>query len=239
MPSDFIDMMMLRPDLRTSEMAAWKSGSTASTTAPGETEIARLKNRYGSRLFVDDAHGIGVFGEAGRGVAEHFGLEHEVDLVMGTFSKSLATVGGFIAGDEPVVDYIRHHARSGIFSAAMPPAAAAAAAKAIDIIESEPDRRKQLWESTHYMKKELELLGFDTGSSESPVIPLAVGDDMTTFAMSKRLQEEGVFVNPIVSPAVPPGQAMIRTSYMATHKREHLDEALGALAKVGRELDVI
>jgi len=201
--------------------------------------LVELKNKHGARLFVDDAHGIGVFGTCGRGVAEHFGLEHEVDLTMGTFSKSLATVGGFIAGSAAVVDYIRHHARSGIFSAAMPPAAAAAALKAIEIIESEPDRRKQLWETTHYMKKELELLGFDTGSSESPVIPIAVGDDITTFVMAKRLQEEGVFANPIVTPAVPPGQAMIRTSYMATHKREHLDESLAALAKVGRELDII
>ncbi len=202
-------------------------------------EIVRLKNKYDSRLFVDDAHGIGVFGENGRGTAEHFGVEHEVDLVMGTFSKSLATVGGFIAGSAEVVDFIKHHARAGIFSAAMPPAAAAAALRALDIIESEPERRKQLWDTTHYMKQELEALGFDTGCSESPVIPIVVGDDITTFSMAKRLQEEGVFVNPIVTPAVPPGQAMIRTSYMATHTREHLDQALAALAKVGRELDVI
>lgn len=201
--------------------------------------LVELKNRFGARLFVDDAHGIGVFGAHGRGVGEHFGLEHELDLVMGTFSKSLATVGGFIAASADVVDYVRHHARPGIFSAAMPPAAAAAALKAIDIIETEPDRRKQLWETTAYMKKELEGLGYDTGTSESPVIPLAVGDDITTFTMAKRLQEEGVFANPIVSPAVPAGHAMIRTSYMATHKREHLDAALDALAKVGRELDVI
>ncbi len=202
-------------------------------------ELARLRREHDTRLFVDDAHGIGVFGRNGRGTAEHFGLEHEVDLVMGTFSKSLATVGGFIASSECVIDYIRHHARAGIFSAAMPPAAAAAALQALEIIESEPERREQLWESTQYMKQELQRLGFDTGSSESPVIPIAVGDDITTFTMSKRLQEEGVFANPIVTPAVPPGQAMLRTSYMATHKREHLDQALAALAKVGRELDVI
>jgi len=202
-------------------------------------DLVRIKKRHGARLFVDDAHGIGVFGQHGRGVGEHFGLEDEVDLVMGTFSKSLATVGGFIAADAYVVDYIRHHARSGIFSAAMPPAAAAAAHKALEIIELEPERRKQLWESTDYMMREFRNLGFDTGASQSPVIPLVVGDDITTFTMAKRLQEEGVFVNPIVTPAVPPGQAMIRTSYMATHKREHLDQALAAIAKVGRELDVI
>jgi 7-keto-8-aminopelargonate synthetase-like enzyme len=202
-------------------------------------EITRLAQRHGARVFVDDAHGVGVFGANGRGVAEHFGLEEEIDLIGGTFSKSLATVGGFIAGSEPVVDYIRHHARSGIFSAAMPPSAAAAVVKAIDILENEPERRKSLWETTDYMMRELRTLGFDTGPSESPVIPIAVGDDITTFSMSKRLLEEGVFVNPIVTPAVPPGQAMIRTSYMATHKRDHLDQALAAIKKVGRELDVI
>ncbi len=202
-------------------------------------EIVKLKQQYDARLLVDDAHGLGVFGENGRGTAEHFGLEHGPDLIMGTFSKSLATVGGFIAGDAYVVDYIRHHARSQIFSAATPPGAAAAVLKALEIVEREPDRRKQLWENTDFMKRELETLGFDTGSSESPVIPIIVGDDFTTFMMSKRLGEEGVFANPIVAPAVPQGQALIRTSYMATHKRDHLEQALTALAKVGRELNVI
>jgi 8-amino-7-oxononanoate synthase len=202
-------------------------------------EIVELKNKHGARLLVDDAHGLGVFGESGRGTAEHFGLEHETDLIMGTFSKSLATVGGFIAGSEPVVDYIRHHARSQIFSAATPPGAAAAVLKALEIVEREPERRKQLWESTNFMKRELMNLGFDTGDSESPVIPLVVGDDLNAFTMAKRLGEEGVFANPIITPAVPAGQALIRTSYMATHKREHLEQALTALAKVGRELNVI
>lgn len=202
-------------------------------------EIVELKNRYGARLLVDDAHGLGVFGENGRGTAEHFGLEHEVDLVMGTFSKSLATVGGFIAGQAHVVDYIRHHARSQIFSAAAPPGSVAAVLKALEILEREPDRRKQLWESTHFMKRELQGLGFDTGDSESPVIPIVVGDDLGAFTMARRLGEEGVFVNPIIAPAVPAGQAMIRTSYMATHEREHLEQALTAIAKVGRELGII
>jgi len=202
-------------------------------------EIVAIKNKYGARLLVDDAHGLGVFGENGRGTPEHFGVEHEVDLIAGTFSKSLATVGGFIAGKSHVVDYIRHNARSQIFSAATPPGAAAAVLKAIEILEREPQRRKQLWENTHFMKRELEGLGFDTGDSESPVIPIIVGDDVTTFMMAKRLGEEGVFANPIVTPAVPPGQALIRTSYMATHKLEHLEQALTALAKVGRELNVI
>jgi 8-amino-7-oxononanoate synthase len=202
-------------------------------------DLVKLKKQHGARLMVDDAHGLGVLGANGRGTAEHFGLEHEVDLVMSTFSKSLAAVGGFIAGDEIVVDFIRHHARSQIFSAAPPPASAGAVVKAIEIIEREPERRKQLWENTRYMKRELENLGYDTGASESPVIPLVVGDEFTTFTMAVRLQEEGVFANPIVNPAVPAGRAMIRTSYMATHTREHLDQALEALGRVGRELGVI
>ena len=202
-------------------------------------ELVALKKKYGTRLMVDDAHGLGVFGENGRGTAEHFGLEEEVDLTMGTFSKSLATVGGFIVGPKQVVEYVRHHARSQIFSAATPPPMAAAVIASLQIIEREPERRKKLWENTHYMKRELENLGFDTGDSDSPVIPIVVGDEETTFTMATRLQDEGVFANAIVPPAVPPGQSMIRTSYMATHTRDHLDQALAALAKVGRELDVI
>ncbi len=202
-------------------------------------EIVGLAGRFGARVMVDDAHGIGVFGEHGRGTAEHFDLEHDVDLVMGTFSKSLAAIGGFIAGDEVVIDYIRHNSRAQIFSAAPPPASAAAVIKAIEIIEREPERRKRLWESTAYMKRELESLGFDTGESESPVIPMLVGDDFAAFSMVLRLQEEGVFANPVITPAVPPGRAMLRTSYMATHTREHLDRALAALKKVGREFNII
>jgi 8-amino-7-oxononanoate synthase len=202
-------------------------------------QLAALKDQYGARLMVDDAHGLGVLGENGRGTAEHFGLEHKVDLVMGTFSKSLAAVGGFIAGDEAVVDFIKHHARSQIFSAAPPPASVAAAMKALEITESEPERRKQLWENTAYMKRELNGMGFDTGDSESPVIPLVVGEDSMAFTMAIRLQQEGVFVNPVITPAVPQGRAMIRTSYMATHTREQLDRALDALGNVGRELGVL
>jgi 7-keto-8-aminopelargonate synthetase-like enzyme len=199
-------------------------------------EIVRLSQQYGARLMVDDAHGIGVLGAAGRGTAEHFGVESHIDLVMGTFSKALAAIGGFVAGDAVVIDYIKHNARTEIFSAAPPPASIAAAAKALEILEREPERRKQLWESTAYMKRELAALGFDTGDSESPVIPIVVGDDILTFKMVHRLHEEGVFVNCVISPAVPVGRAMIRTSYMATHTRAHLDRALDALARVGREL---
>lgn len=201
--------------------------------------IVELKRRFGMRVMVDDAHGVGVMGAAGRGTAEHFGLENDVDLVMGTFSKALAAVGGFVAGERKVIDWIKHKARSLIFSAAPPPASVASVIKAVDIIRREPERRSQLWENTSYMKQELERLGFDTGASASPVIPLIVGEDVAAFRMTVRLQEEGVFVNPVVSPAVPPGRAMIRTSYMATHRREHLDKALEAIERVGRELGVI
>ncbi len=202
-------------------------------------EIITLKRRYGARLMVDDAHGIGVFGERGRGTPEHFDVESEVDLVMGTFSKSLAAIGGFIAGDALVIEHIKHNARAAIFSAAPPPPSVAAATKALEIIKREPERRKRLWENTNYMKRELDGLGFDTCGSASPVIPLALGDDMDAYQMTVKLQEAGVFVNPVVSPAVPHGQAMIRTSYMASHTREHLDFALEAFARVGRELGII
>jgi 8-amino-7-oxononanoate synthase len=201
--------------------------------------IAERKRRFGARLMVDDAHGLGVLGANGRGTPEHFGLEGEVDLLMGTFSKSLATVGGFVAGDAAVIDYIKHNARAEIFSAAPPPASVAAAMKALEIVEREPERRKTLWEHTAYMKRELQALGFDTGDSESPVIPIVVGQDLTAFKMVSRLHEEGVFVNCVISPAVPVGRAMIRTSYMATHTRAHLDRALDAIARVARELGVL
>jgi 8-amino-7-oxononanoate synthase len=202
-------------------------------------KIVELKRRFGTRLMVDDAHGIGVMGDNGRGTGEHFGLENDVDLVMGTFSKSLAGVGGFVAGDGKVIDWIKHKARPLMFSAAPPPASVASVMKALEVLIREPERRHQLWEITNYMKREFTTLGFDTGESASPVIPLVVGEDLTSFIMTKRLQEEGVFVNPVVSPAVPPGRALIRTSYMATHTRDQLDQALEAIAKVGRELGVI
>jgi 8-amino-7-oxononanoate synthase len=201
--------------------------------------IVDVKKRHNARLMVDDAHGIGVLGEHGRGTGEHFGVEDEVDLVMGTFSKSLACVGGFVAGERYVIDFIRHNARSQIFAASMPPASAAAVLKALDIVEREPERRHRLWENTRYMKAALDDLGYDTGEAASPVIPMVVGDDFTAFRMVADLHEEGVFANPVVSPAVPPGRAMIRTSYMATHTREHLDQALAALEVVGKRHGVL
>ncbi len=202
-------------------------------------ELVEIKKRYGTRLLVDDAHGIGVLGEHGRGTVEHFGLEDEVDLIMGTFSKSLAGVGGFVCGDRCIIDFIRHNARSQIFSASMPPASAAAVLKALEIVQREPERRVRLWENTRYMKQALDALGYDTGEAATPVIPMVVGDDFTAYRMVADLHDEGVFANPVVSPAVPAGRAMIRTSYMATHTREHLNEALRALEVVGLRHGVI
>ncbi len=201
--------------------------------------LAEVAHGHGCRVMVDDAHGVGVLGEHGRGTAEHFGVEDKVDLVMGTFSKSLASVGGFVAGEERVINWIKHRARALIFSAAPPPASVAAVLKAVEIIEREPERRTQLWENTRFMAAGLHDLGFDTGESRSPVIPVVVGDDRLAFFMARRLQEEGVFVNPVVSPAVPPGRAMLRTSYMATHERRHLESALAAFGAVGREVGLL
>jgi 7-keto-8-aminopelargonate synthetase-like enzyme len=202
-------------------------------------EMVEVAQEFGAGVMVDDAHGLGVLGRRGRGTAEHFGLEDEVDLVMGTFSKSLASIGGFICGDADAIHFIKHRARTLIFSAAPPPASVAAASAAVDIIEREPDRRERLWKNTRFMMDGLKSLGFDTGASETPVIPIIVGEDLKAFAMARRLQDLGVFVNPVVSPATPPGRALLRTSYMATHTEEHLSRALDALEKVGREFQVI
>ncbi|ACI21724.1 serine hydroxymethyltransferase [Thermodesulfovibrio yellowstonii DSM 11347] len=202
-------------------------------------EVVALCKKYGTRLMVDDAHGIGVLGVTGRGTAEHFGLENEVDMIMGTYSKSLASIGGFIAGQKDVINYIKHFGRSFIFSASPPPASVAAVSAAIDIIESEPERREQLWKNTNKMLKGFKELGFDIGVAETPIIPVIVGEDELAFKFVMMLQEEGVFANVAVSPAVPPGKALIRTSYMATHTDEHLDRVLEAFKKVGKALGVI
>lgn len=201
--------------------------------------VMKLAKAYGARVMVDDAHGIGVLGKTGRGTAEHFGLEEEVDLIMGTYSKSLASIGGFIAGSEEIVHYIKHFARSLIFSASPPPASVAAVSAAVDIIENEPERIQRLWKNTTKMLKEFRNLGFSVGPSETPIIPIIVGDDETAFKMAMLLQEEGVFANVAVSPAVPDGRALIRTSYMATHTEEQLDKVLAAFEKVGRNLGLI
>jgi 8-amino-7-oxononanoate synthase len=202
-------------------------------------DIVELAKKYGARLMVDDAHGIGVLGKTGRGTVEHFGLEDEVDLIMGTYSKSLASIGGFISGSADVIHYIKHFARSLIFSASPPPASVASVSAAIDIIENEPERRDQLWKNTTKMLNELKNLGFETGLSKTPIIPVLVGEDEKAFLMAMMLQEEGVFANVAVTPAVPAGKALIRTSYMATHTDEHLDIVLKAFEKVGKKLGLI
>lgn len=201
--------------------------------------VVELAKAYGARLMVDDAHGIGVLGKTGRGTAEHFGLEDEVDIIMGTYSKSLASIGGFISGSEKVVHYIKHFARSLIFSASPPPASVAAVSVALDIIDNEPERIERLWKNTRKMLEGLKDLGFQVGHSETPIIPVLVGDNETAFKMAMMLQEEGVFANVAVSPAVPEGKALIRTSYMATHTEEQLDRVLSAFEKSGRALGLI
>jgi 8-amino-7-oxononanoate synthase len=202
-------------------------------------EILAVAREFAAGLMVDDAHGIGVLGRTGRGTAEHFGLERDVDLIMGTFSKSMASVGGFIAGDAGVIDYIKHRARTLIFSAAPPPASAAAALATLEIMDKEPQRRERLWENTRFFGEGLRSLGLDTGESRTPVVPVVVGEDLTALRMVHRLQEEGVFVNCVLSPATPPGRALIRTSLMATHTQEQLARALDAFEKVGREVGLV
>ncbi len=201
-------------------------------------EIVPLLKKYNARLMVDDAHGIGVLGR-GRGTAAHFGMTDEVDLIMGTFSKSFASLGGFIAGDKVVVDYIQHTARSLIFSASIPPSNAAAALAALKIMREEPERVDRLTEVGKIMRKGFSDLGFDIGNSETPVIPIIVGDDVKTFVFWKALLDAGVYVNAIIAPATPPGRQLLRTSYTAVHSDDQLDRVLETFAQVGKELGVI
>jgi 8-amino-7-oxononanoate synthase len=201
-------------------------------------DLPALVNRaekYGARVMVDDAHSIGVLGKTGAGTAEHFGLQDRVDLAMGTFSKSFASQGGFVAGKREVIDYIKHFGRALIFSASITPASAAAALAALEIIQNEPERREKLWKNALRMQRELKGLGYDTGHTATPIIPLKIGEDMACFTFWKALFDNGVFTNPVVSPAVAPGHAMIRTSYTATHTDDQLDRVLEVMARVGRE----
>jgi len=201
--------------------------------------IVRLAKIYDAKVMVDDAHGVGVLGAGGRGTAEHFGLEDQVDLIMGTYSKSLAAIGGFVAGSKLVIDFVKHIGRSMMFSASLPPSLVASVSTALDIIEEQPELRTQLWKNTHKMLKSYKELGYDTGVSETPIVPIIIKDEMKVYAMCKFLFENGVFVNPVVSPAVPPGRELLRTSYMATHTEEQLDRVLDAFKKVGKQLRLI
>jgi 8-amino-7-oxononanoate synthase len=201
--------------------------------------IVKLAKAHGARVMVDDAHGIGVLGAGGRGTAEHFGLEDQVDIIMGTYSKSLAAIGGFIAASRDAISFVKHVGRSMMFSASLPPVLVATVSAALDIIEEQPLLRTQLWKNTHKMLQGYQAMGYDTGTSETPIVPIIIKDSLKTYQMCRSLFENGVFVNPVVSPAVPPGRELLRTSYMATHTEEQLNHVLNAFKKVGGELGLI
>lgn len=202
-------------------------------------EIVKLAKHYGASVMTDDAHALGVLGNKGKGTASHFGLDNDIDIIMGTFSKSLASLGGFIAGTTELINYLKHHARSLIFSASIPPSAAACALKAIEIITNEPERMEMLWDNTHHAMKLLSEAGFDTGRSETPIIPIYIRDNEKTFLFTKLLAEEGVFVNPVVSPAVKSNSSLIRFSLMATHTNPQIDLAISKIIKVAEQLEVL
>ena len=204
-------------------------------------EIVKLAKKYNANIMVDEAHSLGVLGRkySGRGLCDHFGLLDDVDLVMGTFSKSLASIGGFVAGDYPVINYLRHNARTNIFSASITPGATAAASAALDILKSEPERVKTLWELTHYAINQFEERGFELGSTATPIMPLYVRDNDKTFLVTKLLFEEGIFVNPVVSPAVSPGDTLIRYSLMATHTKEQIDFSIEHITKIFKKLNIL
>jgi 8-amino-7-oxononanoate synthase len=201
-------------------------------------QILEICKHYGARVLLDDAHGVGVTGK-GHGTASHFGMTDDVDLIMGTFSKSFASIGGFIAGSEEVIHYIQHHARALIFSAALPAPNAAAVLAALDIIESEPQHVERVWENADYMRTNLREMGFNTGPSVTPIIPVIIGEQFLTGITWAALIEAGVYTNPVIPPATPPNACLLRTSYMATHTREHLDRALACFKEVGERLDLI
>jgi 8-amino-7-oxononanoate synthase len=202
-------------------------------------EIVRIAKKYNASILVDDAHGVGVMGENGRGTAEHFGLEMDIDLLMGTFSKSFASLGGFVAGPRKVIQYIKHHARSLIFSASMPPSSVATVLATLEIIETEPERRERLWKTTRLMRNSFEAMGFYTGETETPIVPVIIGDDRRTFAFWKMLRNDGIFTNPIVYPAVPKNQSLIRTSYSSSHTDVELNRILRAFRNNGKKLGLI
>ena len=206
---------------------------------PDLPKIVELKHKYNATIMVDEAHGIGVFGRNGRGVCDHFGLTNEVDLIMGTFSKSLAWIGGFIAADSTIINWLRHNARTYIFSASNTPAATASALEALHILQQEPERIDALWDVTRYALKRFREEGFEIGETESPIIPLYVRDPEKTFVATARAFEEGVFINPVIPPACAPQDTLVRVALMATHTHEQVDRAVKALKKVFIELEII
>jgi 8-amino-7-oxononanoate synthase len=201
-------------------------------------EIVQIADEYGANIMVDDAHSLGVIGHNGAGTASHFNLTDQVDLIMGTFSKSLASLGGFIASDAETIDYLKHRARSLVFSASMTPGSVASVIAALDIIESEPERITKLWDNTRYAMKLLLDEGFDLGPTESPILPIYIRDNHKTFLVTKYLQSEGIFVNPVVSPAVPSDSSLLRFSLMAPHTFAQIDEAVEKIAKAFKEVGV-
>ena len=202
-------------------------------------EIVSLSEKYRASIMVDDAHALGVIGKNGSGTASHFGLTEKVDLIMGTFSKSLASIGGFIAADKTVINYIKHNSRSLMFSASMTPSSAASVLAAIEIMENEPERISHLMNITQYARTRFNEMGFDTGKSQSPIIPLFIRDDIKALQMAQQLLEEGVFINPVVSPAVPKEDCIIRFSLMATHSYEQVDRAIDKITSVATQLEVL
>lgn len=202
-------------------------------------EIVRLAKKYNAAVMVDEAHGLGVFGRGGRGTCDHFGVTDDVDLIMGTFSKSLASLGGFIATDKVITNYLRHHSRSYIFTASITPASTAAVNAALDIILAEPERQQHLWDITDFALKSFREMGCEIGHTSTPIIPLFIRDDYKTFHVTRDLLDEGVFVNPVVTPAVAPQDTLIRYSLMATHTRSQVEQSLHAIEKVFRKYDLL
>lgn len=202
-------------------------------------EITRLAKKYNASVMVDEAHGIGVFGEGGRGTCNHFGVTDDVDLIMGTFSKSLASLGGFIASDNVVTNFLRHHSRSYIFTASITPASTAAVNAALDIIISEPERQQHLWDITRFALDSFREMGCEIGNTSTPIIPLFIRDDYKTFHVTRDLLDEGVFVNPVVTPAVAPQDTLIRYSLMATHTKEQVERSLESIEKVFKKYDLL
>ena len=202
-------------------------------------KIVELKHKYNCSIMVDEAHGIGVFGDHGRGVCDHFGLTDEVDLIMGTFSKSMASIGGFIAADADTINYLRHTCRTYIFSASNTPAATAAALEALHILQQEPERIEKLWDVTRYALKRFREEGFEIGETESPIIPLYIHDVEKTFVAVAKAFEYGVFINPVIPPACAPQDTLVRFALMATHTKDEVESAVNILKKVFVELDII
>lgn len=201
--------------------------------------LIKVCQKYGAALAVDDAHSVGVLGPNGQGTAAHFDVTDDVDVIVGTFSKSLASIGGFVAGSETVIHYLKHHARPLIFTAALPPSNTAGVLAALEVLQREPERRARLWENTRRLQDGLRHIGFDIGPTETPIVPVLIGPLETTFVFWRKLFDAGVFTNPVVPPAVPPSQCRLRTSLMATHSAEQIDRALDAFAVLGKELGVV